>query len=213
MHERSRFVLAITSIKLTFPNFNSTLQYTIQGDSGLGRQLADALSTLHRLPSPKLQELLPDTISAVLADDFLWRHDEIQRELDKLVVKDHDNLYDLGRIPDQQDKATLLSMDTSIFQLIPRSPILKVSNEALVYLAKQLFGKSQRNYIRKYCPNVSQSAGRYCGALLDSRDIHLRTCRMNSNHEKHEALKFWFQDLTKQAHIQTAPAVNTCLDY
>ena len=31
---------------------------------------------------------------------------------------------------------------------------------------------------------------------------------MNSiNHEKHEALKFWFQDLTKQAHIQTAPAL------
>ena len=72
--------------------------------------------------------MLPDTISAVLLDDFLWRHDEIQRELDKLVVKDHDNLYDLGRIPDQQDKATLLSTDTSIFQLIPRSPNLKVSN-------------------------------------------------------------------------------------
>ena len=85
---------------------------------------------LHRLPSPKLQELLPDTISAVLLDDFLWRHDEIQRELDKLVVK---NLYDLSRISDQHDK---------------------VPNEALVYLAKQLFGKSQRNYIRKYCPNV-----------------------------------------------------------
>ena len=82
-----------------FSNFNSTLQYTIQGDSGLGRQLADALSTLHRLPSPKLQELLPDTISALLAGDFLWRHDEIQRELDKLVVKDPDDLYDLSRIP------------------------------------------------------------------------------------------------------------------
>ena len=87
--------------------------------------------------------LLPDTISAVLADDFLWRHDEIQRELDKLVVKDHDDLYDLSRIPDQQDKATLLSTDTSIFQLIPRSPILKVSNEALVYLVKQLFSESR----------------------------------------------------------------------
>ena len=96
---------------------------------------------LNKLPSVKLQELLPDTISAVLVDDFLWRHDEIQRELDKLVVKDHDDLYDLSKIPDQQDKATLLSTDTSIFQLIPRSPILKVSNEALVYLAKQLFGK------------------------------------------------------------------------
>ena len=54
-------------------------------------------------------------------------------ELDKLVVKYHNYLYDLSRIPDQQDKATLLSTDTSIFQLIPRSPILKVSNEALVY--------------------------------------------------------------------------------
>ena len=86
------------------------------------------MSILHKLPSAK-----PDTISAVLVDDFLWRHDEIQRELDKLVVKDHDDLYDLSRIPDQQDKATLLSTDTSIFQLIPRSPILKVSNEALVY--------------------------------------------------------------------------------
>ena len=81
------FMRSITSIKHTFPNFNKTLQYTIQGDSGLGRQLADALSILHKLPSVKLQELLPDTISAVLVDDFLWRHDEIQLELDKLVVK------------------------------------------------------------------------------------------------------------------------------
>ena len=32
---------------------------------------------------------------------------------------------------------------------------------------------------------------------------------MNSiNHEKYEALKFWFQDLTKQAHIQTVSARN-----
>ena len=95
------FMRSITSIKHTFPNFNRTLQYTIQRDSGLGRQLADALSILHKLPSAKLQELLPDTISAVLVDDFLWRHDEIQRELDKLVVKDHDDLYDLSRISDQ----------------------------------------------------------------------------------------------------------------
>ena len=54
---------------------------------------------------------------------------------------------------------------------------------------------------------MSQSTGRYCGVPLNSRDIHLRTCRMNSiNHEKPEALKFWFQDLSKQSHIQTAPA-------
>ena len=73
------FMQSITSVKHTFSNFNKTLQYTIQGDSGLRRQLANALSILHKLPSAKLQELLSDTISAVLVDDFLWRHDEIQR--------------------------------------------------------------------------------------------------------------------------------------
>ncbi len=48
--------------------------------------------------------------------------------------------------------------------------------------------------------------GSYYGARLDLRDLHVRTCKMNNvNHEKHEALKHWFQDLTKQAHIQIAP--------
>ena len=122
------FMRSITSIKQTFPNFNRTLQYTIQRDSGLERHIADALSILHKLPSAKLQELLPDTISVVLVDDFLWRHDEIQRELDKLVVKDHDDRYDLSRIPDQQDKATLLSTDASIFQLIPRPLCISQNN-------------------------------------------------------------------------------------
>ena len=31
------FIRSITPIKHTFPNFNRTLQFTIQGDSGLGR--------------------------------------------------------------------------------------------------------------------------------------------------------------------------------
>ena len=79
----------------------------------------------------------------------MWQHDEIQRELDKLVVKAHDDLYDLNRISDQQDKANLLSTDTSIFQLVPRTKILRISNEVLVYLAKQLFVKSQRKYIHE----------------------------------------------------------------
>ena len=103
------FMRSIKSITQAFPHFNKVLQYTIQGESGLGRQLADALSTLHSLPSPKLQKLLPDRIEDVLSETFTWQHDEIQRELDKLVVKAHDGLYDLSRIPDQQDKATLLS--------------------------------------------------------------------------------------------------------
>ena len=76
----------------------------------------------------------------------MWQHDEIRRELDKLVMKDHDDFYDLNRIFDQQDKANLLSADTSVFQLVPRTKILRI---------KQLFGKSQRRYIHKYCPKVA----------------------------------------------------------
>ena len=183
------------------------MQYTIEGESGIGRQLADALSTLHGFPSRKLRLLLPDTIEHALSDSFEWHHDEVQRELDNLVVEAHDALYDLSRIPDQQDKATLLSTDTSIFQLIPRSKILQIPNEDLIYLAKQLFGKAQRRYICKFCPNVAQSTGNICGARLDSRDLNLRTCKINNvHHQKHEALRFWFKDFVKQAHIKTAPA-------
>ena len=181
------------------------MQYTVEGESGYGRQLAHALITLQHLPNQKLCAFLLDTIWQAFTDDFKWCHDEIQRELDNLVAEAHDALYDLSKIPDQQDKATVLSTDTSIFQLIPRSKVLQVPNEALVYLAKQLFGKAQRKYVRKFCPNVAHSTGNYCGAPLDSRDLHLRTCKMNNvNHEKHEALQFWFKDLVKQAHIQTA---------
>ena len=45
-------------------------------------------------------------------------------------------------------------------------------------------------------------------ATLDSRDLHLRTCKKmnNVNHEKHEALKFWFKDFAKQVHISTTVA-------
>ena len=203
----SGFMRSIKTIKNTFPNIKEALQYTTQGESGFGRQLTDALMMLHELPSRKLRLLLPDTIEHALSDDFEWHHDDIQRELDNLVVQEHDALYDLSRIPDQQDRATLLSTDTSIFQLIPTSKILQVPNEELIYLAKQLFGKAQRLYIRKFCPNVARSTGNICGAVLDSRDLHLRTCKMNNvNHEKHEALRFWFKDFVKQAHIKTAPA-------
>ncbi len=131
---------------------------------------------------------------------------DTKRALDKLVVKAH-HLYDLNRISDQQDKANLLSTDTSVFQLVPRTKVLRINNEALVYLAKQLLENSQRRYIHKHCPNFARSTGSYCGTRLNSRDIHLRTCKINNvNHEKHEALQHWFQDLTKQAQIQTAPA-------
>jgi hypothetical protein len=89
------------------------------------------------LPSRKLRLLLPDTIANALSDNFEWNHDDIQRELDNLVVQEHDALYDLSRISDQQDKATLLSTDTSVFQLIPTSKVLQIPNEDIIYLAKQ----------------------------------------------------------------------------
>ena len=111
------FMRSIKTIKNVFPNMSNALQYTVEveGESGFGRQLGDALSALHELPSTKLRLLLPDTISHAVSDDFEWHHDDIQRELDNLVERAHDALYDLSKIPDQQDKATLHSTDTSIF--------------------------------------------------------------------------------------------------
>jgi len=124
-----------------------------------------------------------------------------------VLAGDHDAHYDMAKIGDQQDKATMLSTDASIFMLIPRSELLCVSDEQLIYLAKQLFGKAQRRCVRKFCPNTALGNGNICGAELDSRDIHIRTCRINNvNHHKHAALQQWFEDLCKQAHIQTTPA-------
>ena len=89
--------------------------------------------------------LLPDSIVDAVLENFEWKHEEIQRELENLVVEAHDALYDL-RIFNQQDKATLILTNTSIFQTISRSKVLQIPNEGLIYLAKQLFGKTQRKY-------------------------------------------------------------------
>ena len=49
--------------------------------------------------------------------------------------------------------------------------------------------------------------GAKCGIALDTRDIHLHTCRMNNiNHVKHAAVQEQFQYFAKQAHIATQPA-------
>ena len=106
-----------------------------------------------------------------------------QREVDKLVVKDHDDLYDLNRISDRRTGQSKLA-DPPIFQLVPRTQLLRISSVALVYLAKQRFGKSQRKYIHKFCPNLERSTRSY---LLDSRDLHLRTCRMNNVNQPRQA--------------------------
>jgi len=201
------FMKTVKSIRHAFPNFLGALESTLEADSGYGLQLLDALEHLQRLPSRKLRTLLPDTLREVMKDDYVWPHDDIQRELDRMLAETHDAHYNMDRIGDQQDKATMLSTDASIFLLIPRSELLRISDEQIIYLAKQLFGKAQRKCVRKYCPNTSFGTGNICGATLDSRDIHIRTCRMNNvNHQKHAALQQWFEDLCKQAHIQTTPA-------
>ena len=201
------FMKTVRSIRHAFPHFRNTLECTLEADSGYGIELVNALECLQQLSSHKLRALLPKTIRDVMEDDYVWPHDDIQRELDHILAEAHDAHYDMARIGDQQDKATMLSTDTSIFLLIPRSELLRVSNEELVYLAKQLFGKAQRRCVRKFCPNTAFGSGNICGTLLDSRDIHIRTCKINDvNHRKHAALQQWFEDLCKQAHIQTTPA-------
>jgi hypothetical protein len=200
------FMKTVKSITIAFPNFLPVLSSTLDADSGYGRELADALETLRETHSQKLLNLLPLDIKDVMKDNYIWPHDAIQRELDSILAKQHDDMYDLTRIGDQQDKATLLSTDTSIFLIIPRCEPLRIPNEHLVYLAKQIFGKPQRLNVSKFCPNTS-STGKYCGAPLDSRDLHIRTCRMTSiHHQNHAAIQQWFEDLTRQAHIQTTPA-------
>ena len=200
------FMKTVKSITAAFPNFLPVLSSTLDAESGYGRELADALETLRATHSQKLLNLLPLEIRDVMKEDYIWPHDAIQRELDAILAKEHEDSYDLTRIGDQQDRATLLSTDTSIFSLIPRCGLLRIPNEHLVYLAKQLFGKPQRMNVYKFCPNTS-STGTICGAPLDSRDLHIRTCKMTSiHHQNHAAIQHWFEDLARQAHIQTTPA-------
>ena len=89
--------------------------------------------TMNEEHMSEIQRTLPDhTISTYeeiggsVFPVFLWgvtttsyRSYKKTRELDKLVVKDHDDFYDLSRIPDQQDKATLLStIRNDFFRLV-----------------------------------------------------------------------------------------------
>ncbi len=87
----------------------------------------------------KLSNFLPEYIKDVTNEDYIWPYDAIQRELDHILAKALDDLRDLIRVGNQQDKATLLSTDTSIFALISRFGLLRIPIEHLIYLAKQLF--------------------------------------------------------------------------
>ena len=90
----------------------------MQGDYGsdANLQMRFPLYTNYRARSCK-SCFLTQSQRYSLAEDFVWRHDKKRCELDKLLVKDHDAFYDLRRIPDQQDNATLLidiSADTEV---------------------------------------------------------------------------------------------------
>ena len=109
-------------------------------------------------------------------------------------VKQHEALYDLNRISDQQAKAAYMAIDASIFMLIPRHRAFEIPNEHLRYLARQLLGKPQRAYMRRYCSNVSQT-GNICYTPLDMYDIHVSICRTSATrHIKHAELQEWFTD-------------------
>jgi len=130
----------------------------------------------------------------------------IQLELDKIVESRHNDLYNLALIPHQQAKAAMLAIDASLFMIIPRQDSLEMSNDHLIYMARQLFGKSQRSFSQKFCPNVSSSTGQICLEPLDSHDIHVSTCKVsNLRHTRHYHLQTWFQNMATQAHIPTTP--------
>ena len=208
----SGFARSIKTIREGFPHFMYVVEHTIEADSGYGRQLQDALDHLHSLAlsmnAEKLTSLLPRSLTHTLEADFEWKHTAIQLELDKIVETRHNALYDLTQVPHQQAKAAMLAIDASIFMIIPRQEALSMSNDHLIYMARQLFGKSQRSFVQKFCPNISSSNGRPCLEPLDSHDIHVSTCRVgNLRHRRHNFIQTWFQDMAAQAHIPTTPAL------
>ena len=187
------------------------VEHTIEADSGYGRQLQEALDTLHSLAlsmnGERLTNLLPRSLAHTLEANFEWKHTAIQLELDEIIETRHNALYDLTRVSHQQAKAAMHAIDASLFMIIPRQEALSMSNNHLIYMARQLFGKPQRSFVQKFCPNISSSNGRSCLEPLDSHDIHVSTCRVgNLRHRRHDFIQNWFQDMAAQAHIPTTPA-------
>ncbi len=71
----------------------------------------DTFAHLHDLPSQKLSALFLKELHNVMKEEYVWPH------------------YDMAKIGDQQDKATMLSTEASIFMLIPKSNFLCASND------------------------------------------------------------------------------------
>ena len=63
------------------------VEHTIEADSGYGRQLQEALDTLHSLAlsmnGERLTNLLPRSLAHTLEANFEWKYKAIQLELDE----------------------------------------------------------------------------------------------------------------------------------
>ena len=94
----------VKSITSAFPHFNPTLASTLEGESGYGLQLTEALNTLKQTHSQKLLDLLPDSIADIMKEDYTWPHDAIQRELDNIVSE---------KIEDQPKKSKIDNFTTN----------------------------------------------------------------------------------------------------
>ena len=119
----SGFARSIKTIREGFPHFMHVVEHTIEADSGYGRQLQEALDTLHSLAlsmnGERLTNLLPRSLAHTLEANFEWKHTAIQLELDEIIETRHNALYDLTRVSHQQAKAAMHAIDASLFMIIP----------------------------------------------------------------------------------------------
>ena len=92
------FMRSITSIKHTFPNFNSTLQYTIQGDSGLVAIVDDItiMGTLEALSLVEQSRALLQTPSNYLVNtdkQYVYTMNEEHVSEIQRTLPDHTIIY------------------------------------------------------------------------------------------------------------------------
>jgi hypothetical protein len=206
----SGFARSIKTIQESFPHFVSITKHTLSAEHNYGIHLQQSLNKLKSI-LPEHDGLLPASLEQLAEPEFKWDHSKIQRALDTTIVRRHEACYDLTRISDQQAKAAYMAIDATIFMLIPRNKPLEVKNEHLIYLARQLLGKAQRTYLRRYCPNISTN-GTLCNTPLDMHDIHVSLCQSTSvRHEKHQELQDWLTDLAKHARIPITPPAQVSL--
>ena len=69
------------TIREGFPHFMHVVEHLIEADSGYGRQLQEALDTLHSwalsMNAERLTNLLPRSLAHTLEANFEWKHTTI----------------------------------------------------------------------------------------------------------------------------------------